>query len=104
MNESSAYVGLDVHKDTIAVAVALPGREEPVYRGEIQESAQVACSADSQPEPARGGVEFLLRGRSVRVRGVSGDHRDGPPMRGGGTEPDPAPGGGTSEDRPARTR
>ena len=36
MNEYSAYVGLDVHKDTIAVAVALPGRDEPVYRGEIK--------------------------------------------------------------------
>ena len=36
MNKCSAYVGLDVHKDTIAVAVALPGREEPVYRGEIK--------------------------------------------------------------------
>ena len=35
MNEYSGYVGLDVHKDTIAVAVALPGRGEPVYRGEI---------------------------------------------------------------------
>ena len=33
MNECSAYVGLDVHQDTIAVAVATPGREEPVYRG-----------------------------------------------------------------------
>ncbi|APZ42091.1 IS110 family transposase [Acidihalobacter ferrooxydans] len=31
----AAYVGLDVHKDTIAVAVALPGRDEPLYRGEI---------------------------------------------------------------------
>jgi transposase len=30
-----AYIGLDVHKDTIAVAVALPGRAEPVYRGEL---------------------------------------------------------------------
>lgn len=30
MNECSAYVGLGVHKDTSAVAVALPGREEPV--------------------------------------------------------------------------
>jgi len=30
MNECSAYVAPDVHKDTIAVAVALPGREEPV--------------------------------------------------------------------------
>ena len=36
MNECSAYVGLDVHKDTIAVAVVLPGREEPVYRGEVK--------------------------------------------------------------------
>ncbi len=35
MREYSAYVGLDVHKDTIAVAVALPGRGDPVYRGEI---------------------------------------------------------------------
>jgi transposase len=30
-----AFVGLDVHKDTIAVAIALPGRDEPAYRGEI---------------------------------------------------------------------
>lgn len=29
------YVGLDVHKDTIAVAVAWPGRGEAQYRGEI---------------------------------------------------------------------
>ena len=36
MDECSAYVGLDVHKDTIAVAAALPGREEPVYRGEVK--------------------------------------------------------------------
>jgi transposase len=28
-------VGLDVHKETIAVAVAEPGRAEPIYRGEI---------------------------------------------------------------------
>jgi transposase len=31
----AAYVGRDVHKETIAVAVAEPGREEPMYRGEI---------------------------------------------------------------------
>jgi len=31
----AAHVGLDVHKETIAVAVAEPGRGEPVYWGEI---------------------------------------------------------------------
>ena len=30
-----AYIGLDVHKETIAVATAKPGREEPSYHGEI---------------------------------------------------------------------
>jgi transposase len=34
-NVHAAYVGLDVHKETIAVAVAEPGRGEPIYRGEI---------------------------------------------------------------------
>lgn len=29
------YIGLDVHKETIAVAVAAPGRGEPWYQGEI---------------------------------------------------------------------
>ena len=93
MNECSAYVGLDVHKDTIAVAVALPGRDEPVYRARSRVSASRAAS-DSQPEPARRGVELLLRSGTVRVRGVSGDYRDGPPVRGGGAEPDSTPGGG----------
>ncbi|HCA12793.1 MAG TPA: hypothetical protein DEO66_13820, partial [Marinobacter adhaerens] len=31
----AAYVGLDVHKETIAVAVAEPGRQEPRSEGEI---------------------------------------------------------------------
>jgi len=31
----AVYVGLDVHKETIAVAIARAGREEPQYRGEI---------------------------------------------------------------------
>jgi transposase len=31
----TAYVGLDVHKETIAISVADSGRQEPVYEGEI---------------------------------------------------------------------
>ena len=95
MNEYSAYVGLDVHKDTIAVAVALPGRDEPVYRGEMKNQRKVAAASDSQPEPARRSGELLLRSGTVRVRGVSGDHRDRTPLRGGGAESDSTPGGGS---------
>ena len=36
MVEYSAYVGLDVHKETISVAVAFPSHEDPVFRGEIR--------------------------------------------------------------------
>lgn len=35
MKEFNTYVGLDVHKDTIAVAIAHPGREAAKYLGEI---------------------------------------------------------------------
>lgn len=35
LGDYSLYVGLDVHKETIAVAVAGPGRGEPDYHGEI---------------------------------------------------------------------
>ena len=43
MDDYAAYVGLDVHKDTIAVAVATPGREQPEYRGEIANRAKVVA-------------------------------------------------------------
>jgi transposase len=33
--QHAAYIGLDVHKKTIAIAVAEPGGGEPIYRGEI---------------------------------------------------------------------
>ena len=40
MNEfNQVYVGLDVHKATIAVAAARPGRSEPEYHGNIVNSA-----------------------------------------------------------------
>ena len=33
---STKYVGMDVHKDTIAIAIAKEGRGEPIYYGEIR--------------------------------------------------------------------
>lgn len=37
----AAFIGLDVHKETIAVAIAMPGRGEPVYRGEMAHQPKV---------------------------------------------------------------
>ena len=98
MTECSAYVGLDVHKDTIAVAVARPGREEPVYRGEIKNQRKALLRLIRSLSPHAEVLSFLLRGGSVRVWGVSRDHRRRPLLRGGSAEPDPAVLGGASED------
>jgi transposase len=37
---TTKYVGMDVHKETIAVAIAKEGRGEPVYYGEIPNNAE----------------------------------------------------------------
>jgi transposase len=37
---TTKYVGLDVHKETIAVAIAREGRSEPIYYGEIPNRAE----------------------------------------------------------------
>ena len=74
MDEYSAYVGLDVHKDTIAVAVA--GREEPVYRGEVRHQRQLLRRLIGKLSPDGEVLSFLLRGWPVWLRGVSGDRRE----------------------------
>ncbi|MGD1982605.1 MAG: hypothetical protein PVF93_01720 [Chromatiaceae bacterium] len=67
-----AFVGMDVHKETIAVAVALPGREEPEYLREIAYEAKAVRKRRKQ-----------LRGCRTRVGRVLGlGHRaprDGTP-------------------------
>ncbi len=53
----SLYVGLDVHKETIAIAVAQPGRGEPEYHGEIANQPKaVAKLIQRLSQQAGGGV------------------------------------------------
>lgn len=52
MNEfNGIFVGLDVHKATNAVAVARPGRSEPEYRGEIENSSKAVRKLVKQLSP-----------------------------------------------------
>lgn len=45
MEEYSGYVGLDVHKDTIAVAIAYPGRSKPKSLGIIAHTKKSLLSS-----------------------------------------------------------
>ena len=53
-----AYVGMDVHKDTIAAAAALAGREAPAYCGEIanrpSEIGKLAAKLAQRPRHVSG--------------------------------------------------
>lgn len=50
------YVGLDVHKATIAVAIAEPGRGAPSYWGEIKHTAKALSKLVAQLSEHYGGV------------------------------------------------
>ncbi len=53
------YVGLDVHKDTIAVAVAEPGRGAARYWGEIKHTAKAVSKLVARLSEHYGGVLML---------------------------------------------
>lgn len=55
-----AYIGMDVHKETIAVALALPGRESAVYRGEIPNTPESIRKLVEQLAQQLGGEVLLF--------------------------------------------
>ncbi len=56
----AAYVGLDVHKETIAIAVAWPGRDESEYWGEIKHSGKAVEKLIGRLSEACGGALLLF--------------------------------------------
>jgi hypothetical protein len=68
MADRITYVGLDVHKESIVVAVAAGG-----LRGQVREYGRLANTATAlgpfaaQARRRRGDAVVLLRGRAVRL-------------------------------------
>jgi len=70
-----AYIGLDVHKETIAVAVARLGREPPEFRGEIANRPKAAAKRVARLSKAFNGEVLLFcyeAGSSGVGSGLSG--------------------------------
>ncbi|MEZ5433327.1 MAG: hypothetical protein R3F31_19630 [Verrucomicrobiales bacterium] len=74
--KTSYYIGLDVHKDSIAVAFTKAGeRKEPTYFGECGGSVLAAEAACGVSPPSSGPFprpESLLRGRPLLVSSSPG--------------------------------
>ena len=82
MTNNTAFIGLDTHKETIAVAIAEDGRDGEVrYFGQIaNEPAAVLKLVKKLAGKLRQAV-LLLRGRAVRLRPSAPDRRPGPRLR-----------------------
>ena len=78
MDGYRGYVGLDGHRDTIAVAVAWPGREEPEYRGVVPNRRSSLQRLVRRLQGRHGeAVSIRLRSGPLRLRRLPRDHRDG---------------------------
>ena len=82
MAEFGAYVGLDVHKDTITEAVT--GREEPVYRGEMKDQRKSLLRLIRSLSPHGEVLSFCNEAGPDGYGVVWEIYRDGPPLRSGG--------------------
>lgn len=59
-DDYALFIGLDVHKDTIAIAVARPGRSEPEYRGEIANQPKTVRKLIERLSEESGGAVVLF--------------------------------------------
>jgi hypothetical protein len=86
--QSITFVGLDVHKATIAVSVAEGGRNgEGRHLGRVENRPEVSAGW-SNVCGGRPGAPGGLRGRPVRLRLAPAAHRPPLRLRGGGAGSD----------------
>ena len=102
---TTLFVGLDVHKESIAVAYAQERRIDPPHCvGPIGTRQVDIDKADPQPRSQVFEARLRLRSRAVRVRVASLSDREGPRVPGRRTVAHPQEARGQGEDRPARCR
>ena len=76
-SRTSKYVGMDVHKETIAIGVADAGREAPRYYGEIENTSRGRAAAGvrfrrfANPKDAKSSQPHKTEART-EVRGPGG--------------------------------
>ena len=99
MTKFSKYIGLDTHKDTIAVAIAEAGQNKPRYYGEIANTPEAVAKLVKKRPPG-GSPVVLLRGRSLRLRDPPAADPSGPYLRRSRPLTHPAQSGRSGEDRP----
>jgi len=59
-DDYALFVGLDVHKETIAIALAQPGRGEPEYRGEIANRPKTVTKLIERLSEEAGGALIMF--------------------------------------------
>ena len=83
------HVGLDVHKDTIAIAKLRPGAEVPLV-WEIPNDPKALSKVFGKMLAEAYELRALLRSRSVRIRGSAPARQDGDRVRCRRAELDPS--------------
>ena len=106
MEQPTRFIGMDVHKDTIVVAVTAAGDVgKATPYGTFPNTAAALEKLVKRPAASwQRTIEVLLRSRSLRLRCSPHPHQAGGRLHGGRALDDPAQKWRAAEERQARCR